>query len=123
MASIQTIQGTLKVTYGILPVATGLDKFTHILTRWEDYLGRAKNIIPFDPVLFMKGVGVIEIIAGLLVFLRPLAGAYVVMIWLICIALQLIINTYYWDVAVRDLVIAIGAHVFAQLTRVRRQTA
>jgi len=65
----------------------------------------------------MKVVGVIEIIAGIIVFVRTVVGAYVVMAWLICIALQLIIGGHYFDVAVRDLVMAVGAYTLAQLTK------
>jgi hypothetical protein len=71
-----------------------------------------------DAMAFMKIVGVIEIIAGILVFVRPRVGAYVVMIWLVCIALELIIGTSFYDVAVRDLAMAIGAFSLAQLSKV-----
>jgi uncharacterized membrane protein HdeD (DUF308 family) len=64
----------------------------------------------------MKVVGIIEIAAGLIVLIRPLIGAYIVMVWLILIALQLIFSGHYFDVAVRDLVMAIGAYTLAQLT-------
>ena len=67
-------------------------------------------------MVFMKIVGVIEIAAGIIVLARPLIGAYVVMVWLICIALQLIIGGHYFDVAVRDLVMAVGALTLARLT-------
>jgi len=63
-------------------------------------------------------VGIIEIVAGIIVLLRPLIGAYIVMAWLVCIALQLIIGGHYFDVAVRDLVMAIGAYTLAQLTKI-----
>jgi len=119
MATIQQVQTTLKFTYGIVPIVAGLDKFTNLLTHWADYLGRNQSMIPFDAMLFMKIVGIIEIIAGLIVFIRPLAGAYIVMAWLICIALQLIISGQYFDVAVRDLVMAVGAYTLAQLTRIQ----
>ncbi len=115
MATITQLQTTLKLTFGIVPIVAGLDKFTNLLTNWVDYLGIG-NMIPFDPLTFMKIVGIIEIIAGLIVLIRPLIGAYIVMIWLICIALQLIISGHYFDVAVRDLVMAIGAYTLAQLT-------
>lgn len=117
MATIKQLQSTLKLTFGIVPIVAGLDKFTNLLTNWVDYLGNNKSMIPFDPMTFMKMVGVIEIIAGILVLVRPLIGAYVVMAWLICIALQLIIGGHYFDVAVRDLVMAIGAYTLAQLTK------
>lgn len=117
MASIKQLQGTLRLTYGIVPIVAGLDKFTNLLCHWVDYLGKNKDLIPFDALVFMKIVGIIEIIAGIIVLVRPLVGAYIVMIWLICIALQLIIGGNYFDVAVRDLVMAIGAYTLAQLTR------
>ena len=66
----------------------------------------------------MKIVGVIEIVAGIIVLLRPLIGAYIVMVWLVCIALQLIIGGHFFDVAVRDLVMAIGAFTLAKLTMI-----
>lgn len=121
MATIQQLQSTLKVTFGIVPIVAGLDKFTNLLTNWADYLGDNKSMIPFDPLTFMKMVGVIEIIAGIIVFVRPLLGAYIVMAWLICIAAQLLIGGHYFDVAVRDLVMAVGAYTFAQLTKMQSE--
>ena len=119
MATIRQLQGTLKVTFGLVPIVAGADKFTNLLTHWEDYLN--KSLIPFDPSVFMKVVGVIEIVAGIIVLVRPLIGAYIVMAWLICIALQLIAGGHYLDVAVRDLVMAIGAYTLAQLTQMDRK--
>ena len=117
MATIRQLQGTLKLTFGIMPIVAGFDKFTNLLTNWVDYLGNNKGIIPFDPMAFMKVVGIIEIIAGIIVLVRPLIGAYIVMVWLLCIALQLVIGGHYFDVAVRDVVMAIGAYILAQLTK------
>ncbi|GEP95523.1 hypothetical protein [Chitinophaga cymbidii] len=118
MATIKQLQTVLKVTFGVVPIVAGLDKFTNVLTHWTDYVGQIQHMIPFDSFIFMKIVGVIEIIAGVLVLLRPLVGAYIVMAWLTCIALQLIISGHYFDVAVRDLVMAVGAYVLAQLTKI-----
>ena len=118
MATIKQLQSTLRLTYGIVPIVAGLDKFTNLLTNWTNYLGR--NVIamlPFSAPTFMKIVGIIEIIAGLIVLIKPRVGAYIVMIWLICIALELIISAQYFDVAVRDLVMSIGAFTLAQLTK------
>lgn len=117
MATIRQLQQTLRYTYGLVPIVAGLDKFTNLLTHWADYLN--KSLIPFDALVFMKVVGIIEIIAGIIVLVRPLIGAYIVMAWLIGIALQLILGGMYLDVAVRDLVMAIGAYTFAQLTRIQ----
>jgi len=119
MASIQQLQNTLKFTFGFVPIVAGLDKFTNLLTNWSDYLGNnIRGMLPMDPLVFMKVVGIIEILAGLIVFIRPLLGAYIVMAWLVAIALQLIIGGHYFDVAVRDLVMAVGAFTLAQLTRI-----
>ncbi len=121
MSTINQLQNTLKITYGIVPMVAGLDKFTNLLANWADYLGRNAGMLPVDPLLFMKIVGIIEIVAGIIVLVNPLKGAYIVMIWLICIALQLIISGQYLDVAVRDLVMAIGAYTLAQLTSLKHK--
>lgn len=116
MATVKQLSQTLKLTFGLVPIVAGLDKFTNLLTHWSDYLGN-KSMIPMDPEAFMKVVGVIEIVAGVIVLVRTVVGAYIVMAWLICIALQLLISGHYFDVAVRDLVMAVGAYTLAQLTK------
>ena len=115
---IHSVFNVMRATYGIVPIVAGLDKFTDLLTRWEQYLNPTlASALPFSAHTFMMIVGVIEIIAGLIVLARPAIGAYIVMAWLICIALQLIAGTGYFDVAVRDLVMAIGAFSLAQIAR------
>jgi len=118
MTTVKQLRNILQLTFGVVPIVAGLDKFTNLLTNWADYLGNNAGLIPFDPLTFMKIVGVIEIVAGIIVLVRPLTGAYIVMAWLICIALQLIIGGGYFDVAVRDLVMAVGAYTLAGLTRI-----
>jgi uncharacterized membrane protein YphA (DoxX/SURF4 family) len=119
MVTIQQLQKTLKLTFGLVPIVAGLDKFTNLLTNWSDYLANnIRGALPVSPMAFMKAVGIIEIVAGIIVLVRPIVGAYVVMAWLICIALQLIIGGHYFDVAVRDLVMAIGAFTLAQLSKI-----
>ncbi len=76
-------------------------------------------MLPMDALLFMKIAGIIEIVAGLIVLIKPLIGAYIVMAWLIAIALTLIVGGHYFDVAVRDLVMAVGAYSLAQLTKIK----
>jgi uncharacterized membrane protein YphA (DoxX/SURF4 family) len=108
----------MKITYGVVPIVAGLDKFTNLLTDWEKYLHPGiAQMLPFSPHTFMVIVGVIEIVAGLIVLARPAIGAYIVMAWLALIALTLIAQKGYLDVAVRDLVMAIGAYSLAQLAR------
>lgn len=122
MATIRQLQSILQATYGIVPIVAGIDKFTNLLTNWGDYLGNNASLLPVDAMVFMKIVGIIEIAAGILVFVRPLVGAYVVMAWLVCIALQLMVGGHYFDVAVRDLVMAIGAYTLAQLTKIKMES-
>jgi uncharacterized membrane protein HdeD (DUF308 family) len=119
MATVKQLQATLRLTYGIVPIVAGLDKFTNLLTHWSSYLGNNQRLIPFDVEAFMKIVGIIEIIAGIIVLVRPRLGAYIVMAWLLCIALQLIVGGNYFDVAVRDIVMAIGAYTLAKLTEMQ----
>jgi uncharacterized membrane protein YphA (DoxX/SURF4 family) len=115
--STQSVQQILKYTYGLVPVVAGIDKFTNLLTNWKDYLSASvTNMLPFSAETYMSIVGVIEIAAGLLVLFKPRIGAMVVMAWLVAIALNLIIGGHYYDVAVRDLVMAIGAFALAKLS-------
>jgi uncharacterized membrane protein YphA (DoxX/SURF4 family) len=124
MATIKQLQQTLHITYGVVPIVAGLDKFTNLLTNWTNYLApNIRSMLPMDAIAFMKIVGVIEIIAGILVLIRPSIGAYVVMAWLIGISLILIFGGNYYDVAVRDLVMAVGAFTLAQLTIINKKIA
>jgi uncharacterized membrane protein YphA (DoxX/SURF4 family) len=119
MTTIKQVQNVLRLTFGIVPIVAGLDKFTNLLANWPGYLGsNITGMLPVNAIAFMKIVGVIEIVAGIIVLLRPLLGAYIIMVWLICIAMQLIIGGHFFDVAVRDLVMAIGAFTLAKLTMI-----
>ena len=116
-SNIKSAKTVLKYTFGLVPIIAGLDKFTNILTDWGQYLSPwLSRIIPFEAGTFMMIVGIIEIIAGILVFLKPKIGALVVMAWLIAIALTLIVSGSFLDVAVRDLVMAVGAFSLAKLS-------
>ena len=110
MTKVHRATQTLRITYGLLPILAGLDKFMHLLTDWNQYLAPVvTNVIPVSPGSFMNVIGVIEIIAGILVFVRPKLGSIIVGIWLIAIAINLLLTGQYFDVAVRDVVMAIGA--------------
>jgi hypothetical protein len=99
----------LKYLFGLVPIIAGADKFTNLLARWEEYLNpMIPQMLNLSPHTFMLVVGVIEIIAGIIVFAKPRLGAFIVMAWLIAIALQLILWGRYLDIAVRDLVMALG---------------
>ena len=117
----QTIDRTrraLKLTYGLVPIVAGADKFTNLLADWSKYLSPlSRKLIPVKPSTFMKAVGVIEMGAGALVLSRySRLGGYVVGCWLGAIALQLLTHRTYRDVAVRDAVMALGALSLAKLT-------
>ena len=118
----QTIKPTfnlLKLTFGIVPIVAGLDKFTNLLTHWENYIHPGiAGVVPFAPHTFMMIVGVIEIIAGITVFIKPAIGGLIVAAWLTLIALTLLTSGNYLDVAVRDLVMAIGAFSLARIAKI-----
>lgn len=110
-----TVYRALWLTYGIVPIVAGLDKFTNLLTDWAQYLAPfALDLLPFSAGTFMAIVGVIEIVAGVLVFVKPRFGGLLVAAWLVAIALNLLLAGYF-DIAVRDLVMAVGAWGMAQL--------
>ncbi|KXO01140.1 tRNA (5-methylaminomethyl-2-thiouridylate)-methyltransferase [Aequorivita aquimaris] len=116
-SNVQLVKTLLKYTFGLVPIVAGLDKFSNILTNWSQYISEGfAAMLPFEPITFMMIVGVIEIIAGVLVLTKTKIGAYVVSAWLVAIALTLIFSWNYVDVAVRDLVMAIGAFSLAKLS-------
>ena len=116
------VQTLLKFTYGLIPIVAGADKFTNILTDWSKYLHPSlASMLPFKASVFMMIVGVIEIAAGVLVFVSTQKGAYLVSIWLVLIALNLLASGSYLDVAVRDLAMAIGAFSLAKITAITEQ--
>src|ERR1700709_2155570 len=101
---INDIQTLLKFTYGLIPIIAGADKFTNLLTDWPHYLSPAlQGVLPVSSHLFMTIVGVIEIIAGILVFVDAKKWAYLVSAWLVLISLNLLISKNYYDIAVHDL--------------------
>jgi hypothetical protein len=110
----------LKLSYGLVPLLAGLDKFFNLLAFWPDYVsGVTAALLPVEPQSFMYAVGVVEIAVGLAVLTRWTAiGAYVAAAWLVAIAANLILAGYL-DVAVRDVVMAVGAFTLARLTEVR----
>jgi hypothetical protein len=99
------------------PVLAGLDKFAHLLTDWDKYLAPAiARSSPLGAHGTMLVVGVIEILAGLLVAVRPRAGAYVVAAWLAVIIANLLAVGGYLDVALRDFGLCLGALALARLS-------
>lgn len=122
LQKFNTTQLMLKLTYGIVPIVAGADKFFNMLTNWYMYYNPAiVNMLPLTATQFSYAVGIIEICAGILVLSGTYTryGAYVVSAWLTCIALSLIMMGQFYDVAVRDLVMAVGAFALAQLTEIK----
>ncbi len=116
-SATHTVARVLTLTYGLVPIVAGLDKFTNLLTNWEAYLAPGLvKMLPFSAHTFMLIVGIIEITAGALVLFRPRVGAWVVMAWLIAIGLTLLASGQYLDVAVRDFTLAVGAWALARLS-------
>ena len=117
---LDTSWTTLRLTYGLVPIVAGLDKFTNLLTDWKQYLSPVAGYLPISASTFMMIVGVIEIVAGLVVLSKHTRfGAYLVSAWLAGIALNVLTTGHFFDVAVRDLVMAIGAFTLARLTEAR----
>jgi uncharacterized membrane protein YphA (DoxX/SURF4 family) len=111
----------LRIGLGLGPIITGIDKFFNKLTDWTMYLSPlATKTVPVTPATFMHVVGVVEIIAGIVVLSRfTKIGAYVVTAWLLGIAVNLLTMGMFYDLAMRDVEIAIAAFTLSQLTRVR----
>jgi hypothetical protein len=106
----------LHLGFIVAPTVAGIDKFFHLLTNWDKYLAPAiARMLPVSPHTFMLAVGVIEIAAGLLVALKPKIGAYVVAAWLGGIVLNLLISGSYFDIALRDFGLMLGALALGRL--------
>lgn len=116
--SIRPILHLLKLNFGLVPIIAGLDKFFNLLTNWEQYLSPTiLELLPFSASVMMM-VGVIEIIAGIIVLINTRIGGYIVTTWLTAIALSLLIEFNYLDVAVRDIALAIAAFSMTRLSKI-----
>ena len=109
--SLDAVYVPLKITYGLVPLLAGLDKFVGFLADWERYLSPSfVSMLPFSAKTFMMIVGVIEMAVGLAVLTKlTRLGAYVAMGWLVLIAANLLLAGMP-DIAVRDLAMAVGAY-------------
>jgi hypothetical protein len=106
----------LRTAFTLAPVVFGLDKFFDVLTDWKQYLAPTFNdIIPGTAHQAMLVVGVVEIVAGLLVAVRPRIGGYVVALWLAGIILNLLLIPGFYDVALRDFGLFVAALALARL--------
>ena len=123
MESIEKINSpywALRIAFGAVPFLAGLDKFFNILAHWDKYLSPlAQHLLPVSATTFMHFAGIIEMIVGIAILTRwTRLGSYVAAAWLVGIALNLLAAGFL-DVAVRDLVMAVGAYTLARLSEVR----
>jgi uncharacterized membrane protein YphA (DoxX/SURF4 family) len=114
----------LRITFGLVPIVAGLDKFTNLLTNWQAYVSPlAEKLIPVPASVLMPVVGVVEIAVGAMLLTRwTRLGAYVASGWLTLIAINLA-SMGSFDVAVRDLVMAVAAFALGGLEAERVRSA
>jgi hypothetical protein len=106
----------LHIAFTAAPLIAGVDKFFHFLVDWDQYLSPlVSRTLHIAPHTFMMGVGVVEIVAGLLVAFMPMIGAWIVGLWLCGIIVNLLSIPGYFDIALRDLGLALGAFALARL--------
>lgn len=122
---LQTLQTISKYALGLMAFLAGLDKFLNLLTNWEQYVSPvAQRMLPLSPTSLMHIVGVIEMVVGLMILTKATRlGAYVAAAWLVCITLALLTTGHFFDVAVRDLELAVAAFVLAKLTEITASRA
>jgi len=108
----------LHIGFVVAPLLAGLDKFFHVLVNWDMYLSpTVARLSPIGGHGFMLAVGVIEIIAALIVALKPRIGAYVVAAWLWGIIINLLMIPNFYDVALRDFGLSLGALALGRLSQ------
>ena len=106
----------LHVGFVVAPVLAGLDKFFNLLVDWDRYLAPVvTDVLPVSGTTIMAVVGVVEIAAGVLVALRPRIGGYVVAVWLWAVIVNLLLAGDYFDIALRDFGLSLGALALARL--------
>lgn len=118
-ASSPTYQAYQILHFGftVAPILAGLDKFLHWMTDWDKYLAPQVNtMLGGNGHTFMLAVGVIEVVAGVGVLLKPKIFGYVVAVWLLGIIFNLLMVGSYLDVALRDLGLCLGALALARLS-------
>jgi uncharacterized membrane protein YphA (DoxX/SURF4 family) len=115
----------LRIGIGLGAFLAGLDKFFNILAQWEMYLSPVvTRLVPVSGATFMRGVGVIEMIAGVAVLAGlTRLGGYVVAGWLLAVAASLVTTGMFYDLAVRDVEIALAAFTLARMSEVRARSS
>ena len=111
----------LRTGLGLMALLAGLDKFLNLLTNWTMYVSPlAERVVPVSPATLMQAVGIVEIVVGVAILTAwTRLGAYVAAAWLLAIAINLVTTGMFYDLAVRDVVLAISAYTLARLTEAR----
>jgi hypothetical protein len=108
----------LHLTFVVAPVVAGLDKFFHLLVNWDMYLApMIARLSPIGGHGLMLLIGVVEVVAGILVAVKPRIGAYIVSAWLLMIVVDLLIIPGFFDIALRDFGLSLGALALARLSQ------
>jgi hypothetical protein len=120
--NLESLYRPLWLAYGLVPLLAGLDKFFNLLTDWPKYLNPSiAGLLPVSAETFMYAVGIIEIAVGLMVLTRwTRLGAWIAAAWLVLIAVNLVTMGLF-DIAVRDLAMAVGAYTLARLAELRHE--
>lgn len=105
----------LRFAFTVAPIIAGLDKFFNFLTNWTQYLSPAFDVFG-NPHVTMLVVGVVEIIAGIGVWVKPQVFSYIVVLWLLAIIVNLLMLHQFYDVALRDLGLLLGALALGRLS-------
>lgn len=106
----------LRLGFTVAPILFGLDKFLDWLVDWRVYLApQINDLIPGNAHQAMLAIGVVEIVAGLVVALRPKFGGYLVAAWLGGIIVNLLLLADHYDVALRDFGLLLAALTLARL--------
>jgi hypothetical protein len=112
----------MRALYTAAPILFGLDKFFNLMTNWEQYLAPVfPQTLRLPATTIMRGVGVIEIVAGVLVAIAPRYFGYLVMAWLWLIVVNLVLKAEYFDIALRDVGLSLGALTLARLAHAVHQ--
>jgi hypothetical protein len=106
----------LRTVFTVAPILFGLDKFANVLVEWPGYLaGWINDIVPGTAQQAMYAVGVIEIVAGVAVAVLPRFGGLLVAAWLAGIIVNLLTVPGFYDIALRDFGLLVGALALARL--------
>ncbi|MCC6393479.1 MAG: DoxX family membrane protein [Bryobacterales bacterium] len=119
-SAIDRIWWPLRLTYGVVALAAGLDKFFNLLANWESYVSPwVASLVPGGAGALMHAVGIVEMAVGILIMTRwTRLGAYVASLWLLAVASNLLLAGFL-DTAVRDIAMSVGAWTLARITELR----